>query len=168
MRLLHRVLDVRRRLSCELHDGSCDSERNSRQGSMNLFGSSLHGAALTLAREHEALVAFLSNLGAFPAVSGDAFRAEVRQEAAWLAGDVGAHVPGICARHQGRVDDLGDMRAPCALRLRRRLDHCKLVSSHVRDAFRDPLDVLFDRYRHVGQHRGTLRAGDREQVRKAG
>src|SRR5262245_40433875 len=60
------------------------------------------------------------------------------------------------------------MSTPCALRLRRRLDRCELVSSHVGDAFSNPFDVLFDRYRHVRQYRGALRASDGEQVRVAG
>jgi len=139
------------------------------QSSSSLFGRNyVHGPALTLARECEALVALLGDLRALPAVPADAFRAEVGQEAARLAGDVGSHVPGIGARHQGRVHDLGDMGTPRVLRLRGRLDRCKLASSHVGDAFGDPLDVLLDRHRYVRQHRGALRAGDREQVRVAG
>src|SRR6516165_9168453 len=51
-----------------------------------------HGSALALAREREALVALFGDLGAFPAIAADAFRAEIRQEAARLAFDVGAHV----------------------------------------------------------------------------
>src|SRR6267378_8679725 len=92
------------------------------QASLSLFGRNcVHGPALTLAREHEALVALLGDLGALPAVPADAFRPEVGQEAARLAGDVGSHVPGIGVRHQGRVHDLGDMGAPRVLRLRDRL-----------------------------------------------
>src|ERR1700730_18441911 len=139
------------------------------QGSSSLFGRDcVHGAALTLAREHEALVTLLGDLGALPAVPADAFGSEVGQEAARLAGYVGAHVPGIGAGHQRRVHDLGDMGAPAVLRLRARLDRCKLASSHVGDAFGDPFDVLLDRDRYVRPHRGALRAGDREQVRVAG
>ena len=59
------------------------------------------------------------------------------------------------------------MGAPRILRLRRRLDGRKLVSSHVGDAFSDPLNVLLYGYRHVRQHRGASRARDREQVRIA-
>ena len=85
-------------------------------GSFSLLGRNrVHGPALTLAREHEALVALLGDLIALPAVPADAFRAEVGQEAARLPGDVGSHVPGIGARHQARVHDLGDMpHASCA------------------------------------------------------
>src|SRR5258705_10160069 len=138
------------------------------QGSSSSFGRNcVHGSAPTFAREHEALVALLGDLGALPAIPADAFRAEVRQEAARLAGDIGAHVPGIGARQQRPVHDFGDMRAPRVLRLRGRLDRRKLISAHVGDAFGDPLDVLLDRHRHVRQHRGALRAGDREQVRVA-
>ena len=111
------------------------------QSSLSLFGRNwVHRPALTLAREQEALVALLGDLIALPAVPADAFRAEVGQEAARLPGDVGSHVPGIDARHQARVHDLGDMGAPRVLRLRDRLDRCKLGSSHVGDAFGDPLD----------------------------
>jgi hypothetical protein len=62
------------------------------QGSSSSFGRNcVHGPALTFAREHEALVALFGYLGALPAVSADAFGAEVAQEAARLAGYVGAH-----------------------------------------------------------------------------
>src|SRR5258708_1710395 len=90
-----RVFDLRLRLSSECHAGSCISERNSRLSPLSLFGSSVDRSALALTREQEALVAALGNLGAFPAVSAEAFRTEIRQEAARLAGDIGAHVPGI-------------------------------------------------------------------------
>src|SRR6202163_710160 len=116
-------------------------------GSVSLFGRNcVHGPALTLAREREALVALFGDLGALPAIPADAFRAEIGQEAARLAGDIGSHVPGIGVGHQGRVHNLGDMGAPRVLRLRGRLDRRELVSSHVGDAFGDPLDVLLDRY----------------------
>src|SRR3981081_1647705 len=105
-------------------------------GSFSLFGRNcVHGPALTLAREREALVALFGDLGALSAVSAAAFRAEIGQETARLAGDIGSHVPGIGAGHQGRVHDLGDMGAPRLLRLRGRLDRCKISSSHWGDAF---------------------------------
>src|SRR3984893_8151054 len=89
------------------------------QGSLSLFGRDcVHGAALTLARGHEALVAPLADLGTLPAISADAFGAEIGQEPARLAGDVGSHVPGIGAGHQRRVRDLGDVGTPAVLRLR--------------------------------------------------
>src|SRR6516225_3156414 len=127
-----------------------------------------HGPAVALACEREALVALFGDLGALPAIAADAFRAEIRQEAARLAFDVGAHVPGIGAGHQTRVHDLCDVGAPRVLGLRSRFDGRELVSSHVGDALGDPLDVLLDRDRHVRQHRRALRAGNREQVRVAG
>src|SRR5258708_20913864 len=139
------------------------------QGSLSLFGRNrVHGPALALAREHEALVALLRDLRALSAVSADALRPEIGQESTRLAFYVGAHVPGIGAGHQGRIHDLGDVGAPFVLRLRARLNRCKLVPSHVGDAFGDPLDMLLYRDRHVRQHRGALRAGDREQVGVAG
>ena len=70
------------------------------QGSLSLFGRNrVHGPALALAREHEALVALLCDLGALSAVSADALRAEVGQESTRLTFYVGAHVPGIGAGH---------------------------------------------------------------------
>src|SRR4051794_33820986 len=93
----------------------------------SLFGRNrVHGPDLALAREHEALVALLRDLRAFSAVSADALRAEIGQEATRLALYVGAHVPGVGAGHQGRINDLGDVGAPFVLRLRARLNRCKL------------------------------------------
>src|SRR5258708_14543198 len=139
------------------------------QGSLSLFGRNrVHGPALALAREHEALVALLRDLRALSAVSADALRPEIGQESTRLAFYVGAHVPGIGAGHQGRIHDLGDVGAPFVLRLRARLNRCKLVPSHVRDAFGDPLDMLLYRDRHGPHQRGALPAGHREQVGVAG
>src|SRR5262249_43243019 len=88
-----------------------------------LFGRDrVRGPTLTCAGERKPLVAVLGDFGALPAISADAFRAEIRQEAARLALDVGAHVPGIGAGHQSCVYDLCDMGAPYLLRLRCRLD----------------------------------------------
>src|SRR5215469_10751544 len=111
------------------------------QGLQSLLGCNrVHGSALPLAREREALVALFGDLGALPSITPDAFRAEIWQEAPRLSVDVGAHVPGIGAGHQSRVHDLCDMGAPRILCLRSRFDGRELVSSHVSDALGDPLD----------------------------
>ena len=60
------------------HAGSCGLNAAPGQGSSSLFGRNwVHGPALTLAREHEALVAVLCDLGALSAVSADALRPEI-------------------------------------------------------------------------------------------
>src|SRR5262249_58491064 len=89
-------------------------------GPVSLFGRNrMHRSAVTLACEHEALVALLGGLSALLAIATDAFGAEIGQEAARLALDIGAHVPGVGGRHQCRVHDLCDMGAPRVLCLRR-------------------------------------------------
>src|SRR5437660_1732220 len=130
--------------------GAAKLDAAPRRGWLDLFGRNrVHGPTLTTVREREALVALFGDLGALPAISADAFRAEIGQETARLAGDVSAHVPGVGARQERPVHDFRDVRAPCVLRFRRRLNRRKLVSAHVGDAFGDPLDVLLDRHRHV-------------------
>src|SRR4029077_6797329 len=131
----------------------------------NLFSRNrVRRSALTLAREYEALVALLGDLGASPAVAADALGAEIRQEAPRLALDVSAHIPGIRARHQRCAHDLCDMGAPCVLCLRSRFDGRKLVSSHVGNALGDPFHMLLNRHRHVGKYRWTLRTSDHAHV----
>src|SRR5260370_34445884 len=86
------------------------------QGSLSLFGRNrVHGPALALAREHEALVALLRDLRALSAGSADALRPEIGQESTRLAFYVDAHVPGMRAGRQGRLHGLGDVRAPFVL-----------------------------------------------------
>src|SRR6202047_2912342 len=60
--------------------------------------------------------------------------AGVDQHLALLAWDVGAHVTGLRAREQSRIDEFGDMVAPGFLRFRRRLDPAEVVTPHVLDA----------------------------------
>src|SRR5450631_96132 len=119
-------------------------------------------------RQFKSLVALGRDLVALLPVTADAFRSQIRQKGARLAGDVGAHVPGIGARHQRRADDFIDMGDPLILRRGRRLDGGLSGLAHGFDAVGDPLDMLLDRYRHVRQHRRALWAGDGEQVGKAG
>src|SRR4029434_10571534 len=59
--------------------------------------------------EREAFVAVGRDLVAALAVAADAGRVEVRQERAWLAGDIRPHVPRVGLRHQGHVDYRQDM-----------------------------------------------------------
>jgi hypothetical protein len=64
--------------------------------SFSLFGRNrVHGPALALAREHEALETLLRDLRALSAVSADALRPEIGQESTRVAFYVGAHVPGV-------------------------------------------------------------------------
>ena len=42
------------------------------------------------------------------------------------------------------------------------------LALHVGKTLRDPVDMLLDRHRHVGQDRRAAGAGDGEQVRKSG
>src|ERR1700730_5072131 len=95
------------------------------------------------------------------------FWSEIGQEGAWLAGNVGTHVPRIGAGHQRLVHDLVDMSNPLILRLGHRFDGGLAVLAHVVDAVGDPLHMLLDRYRHIRQHRRALWASDGEQVREA-
>src|SRR3984957_12336603 len=60
------------------------------------------------------------------------------------------------------------MGDPFVLRRRRRFNGGLSGLSHCFDAVGDPLHMLLDRYRHIRQHRRALRAGDGEEVGKAG
>ena len=96
------------------------------QGPFSLFRNSADSSPVALAREHEAFVAARSDFVAFPAVSTEAFRAEIGREAARIAGDVGARV----SRNSPR-DSAGSLRCWGSIqvhsqrrsRLLRRADH---------------------------------------------
>src|SRR6266567_71203 len=90
--------------------------------------------------------------------------AGVGQHLALLAWDVGAHEPGLRAREQGRVDQLGDMVAPGFLRLLRRLDPAEVVTPHVLDARNDEVALQLGATRPVAERRRALRAVDIEQI----
>src|SRR4029077_5199718 len=65
---------------CQAMIGSDDVAPD--RGPSSLLGRNrVHGPALPLACEHEALVTFFGNLGALPAIAADAFGAEIGQEA---------------------------------------------------------------------------------------
>src|ERR1700726_4375360 len=114
----------------------------------------------------EPLVPARGHRGAPVAVAADA--PDVRQEDPWLAGDVGAHVPGRGLRVQGLAGDLLHVVGPVGRRLLGRLDNLGPAPARPGQAVADPLYVLLDRNRHVGQHRRAARPGDREQVREPG
>src|SRR6476660_6298987 len=105
------------------------SNNTGRCSRVRLFGCNrMDRPALTLACEHETLVALLGDLGALPAIAADALGTEIGQEAARFAVDVCAHVPGVGNRHQCRVHNLRNMSAPYVLCMGRRLDGHELVS----------------------------------------
>src|SRR5271155_775158 len=75
--------------------------------------------------------------------------AGVDQHLALLAWDVGAHVPGLCAREQSLIDQFGDMVAPSFLRFLRRLDPAEVVTPYVLDARDDDVALQFGAARPV-------------------
>src|SRR3954452_25064550 len=127
-----------------------DRVRTLMVGTPRLFGRHyVRCSSLALARQYEPFVALLRDFGAFPTVAANPFQAEIRQETARFAGNVSSHVPGVGSGHQSRVNDLSDMRDPLVLSFCRRLDCLQLVSAHVSDAVSNPLNMLFDRHRHI-------------------
>src|SRR5712691_2003286 len=92
--------------------------------------------------------------------------AGVDQHLALLAWDVGAHVPGLRAREQSRIDQFGDMVAPGFLRFLRRLDPAEVVTPHVLDARDDEVALQLGAARSVAERRRALRAVDIEQIRE--
>src|SRR5262249_35032933 len=94
--------------------------------------------------EHETVVSLCGGLVALLPISSHPSGAEIGHEYTRFAGDVGTHVPGIGAGHQRRVDDAGDMRDPLLLRLDRCFDRREVVLAQIREARRDPLDMLLD------------------------
>src|SRR5258708_37672416 len=96
------------------------------QGSLSLFGRNrVHGPALALAREHQALVARLRDLRALSAVSADALRPAIRQASTPPSFYVSAHVPGLPPGHLARLTDHGDAQRPRVPRLPAPLQHRK-------------------------------------------
>lgn len=121
---------------------------------------------LTRGRQCKAFVALTSDVVALLAIHDEP--SEVRQQVARLVRDIGADVPRIGAREEGRVPHGFHMGDPLLLRLHRGLDLLDALAPDVRDALRDPLHVLLDRRHHVGEHRGAQRPRDREEVREPG
>ena len=116
--------------------------------------------------EREALVARGGDGVAVLAVEVEA--ADVGEEDPRLAGDVGTHVPAVGPRVERHVADLGDVVDPAVLGRHGCLDRDLALIPHRDHAVGDPLDVLLDRHHHVAQDGRAARAGDHEQVRKAG
>src|SRR6267154_3663249 len=120
-----------------------------------------------------------ANLGqgeAFVAVGGDCVAflyvgreaADVRHKHTRLARHIGADVPGATGGAQRSAGDFADMRHPALLGLGPGLNAAAAFVAQIPDAVRHPFDVLLDRWQHVGEHRGTTRPGDREEVWEAG
>jgi acetyl esterase/lipase len=68
---------------------------------------------------------------------------------------------------QGRGGQFVMVVDPLVFGFLRGLGHVEIVRAQVLDEVGDPLDVLLNRHRHVGQHGWALRPGDDEQVREA-
>ncbi len=71
------------------------------------------------------------------------------------------------AGEEREVRDFGDVLSPLLLGLRRRFDAIDAGLPQVREALREPVDVLFDRDDHVAEHRRAAWSRDGEQVREA-
>src|SRR5262250_3425572 len=98
---------------------------------------------LLRARHDKTLVALGGDLVANLPVRPDA--ADIGHEDARLAGNVGAHVPGIGLRIERGPGDLVDMGDPLVLGALLSLHGIELAIAHVADDVRDPVDVLLDR-----------------------
>ena len=105
--------------------------------------------------ELEAVVAGVADRGAALAVAG--LSARVGHHHPGLAGDVGAHVPGVRPPEQRLASHLGDVFHPGVLRFLGGLDAGPPVLAHVLDAVGDPVDVVLDGHRHVHEHRRAAR-----------
>ena len=72
-----------------------------------------------------------------------------------FSGDVPTEVPGVLRLgQQCGVCRLVDVLDPPIHRFGRRLDALEAVLARVGDAGGDPLDMLFDRHRHIAEHGG--------------
>ena len=118
------------------------------------------------AGEPEAQHAAADNLVADAAVWADA--AGIGHHALRLAGHVGARVPGVGQPMQRERRAVGHVSGPAVLRRFGGLDCREAGLAHRNQSVDHPIDVLLDRYSHVRQHRRAARAGDHEQVGKAG
>src|SRR5882724_5504185 len=92
------------------------------------------------ARHRKSLVALCGHVIADLPVGPDA--ADIGHEDARLAGDVGAHVPGIGLRIERRGGDLVDMGDPSVLGLPRSFHGLESMMAHVSHAIGDPVDML--------------------------
>ena len=127
-----------------------------------------HDAVVALgacgAVELEAQVVVGHHLGAHLAVRTDT--THVGQEHPWLARHVGAHVPRVRSGVEGDARTVVHVLHPARFGSRCGLDGLHVAVTQVGDAVGHPVDVLFDRHRHVGEHRRTAGAGDGEEVRE--
>ena len=90
------------------------------------------------------------DLVAHLAVAADA--AGVGEKDAWLAGDVGADVPGVRTREERLVRFLVDVLHPFQFRRPVGLDRRETPIEQVVHASDDPLDMLLYADDHVDQH----------------
>src|SRR6476660_8205018 len=105
-----------------------------------------HLAWLLRSRHRKSLIALGRNLVADLPVGPDA--ADIGHEYPRLAGDVGAHVPGIGLRIERGVGDLVDVGHPLVLGVLARFHGSEAAVAHMRYAVGDPFDMLLDRDDH--------------------
>src|SRR5579864_7713858 len=115
--------------------------------------------------KRKALITALGNRVAAFAIVVEA--AEIDSELSGLARNVGAEIPGICLGIERTGRDFGGVRNPARLGIGRRFDDRETAIAHVHQTIRDPIYMLFDRGRHVGEDRWAERPGDGEEVGKA-
>jgi selenocysteine lyase/cysteine desulfurase len=106
-----------------------------------------HPLRLLRPRHRKPLIALRRNLVADLTVWPDA--ADIRHENPRLAGDVGAHVPGIGLRVERGVGDLVDVGDPAVLGFLLRLHGVEAALAQIRETVGDPVDMLLDRDDHV-------------------
>src|SRR5712672_3686935 len=94
---------------------------------------------LLFGRHRKALIALRRDAVAYLAIGPDA--ADIGHENPWLAGNVGAHVPGIGLRIERGVRDLVDVRDPIVLGVLLCFHDLKAAVAHPGDAVGDPVDV---------------------------
>ena len=117
-------------------------------------------------RQDEPLVAIGGDFIALLLVGGDA--ADIGHEDARLAGNIGAHVPGVRQRIERAVGDLVGVLDPGILGSLLGLDALQPIVAQMRQAAGDPVDMLLAAEDHLALHAGALRARDHEEVREAG
>src|SRR5260370_41316552 len=98
-------------------------------------------------RQFKPLGALGRDLVALLPVTADTFCPQIGQKSAWLASDVGTHVPGVSGGHQRLIDDLVDMGNPVIRCLWQRLDGGLPGREQLLSPVADPLHMTLNRYR---------------------
>src|SRR6185503_11116178 len=114
--------------------------------------------------KREALISALGNRVAAFAIGVEA--AEIDSELPGLPWNVGAEIPGIRLGIERAHRNFGGVRDPAILSVGRRLDNREIVIAHVHQTVADPVDMLFDRRRHIGENGRTERPSDGEKIGK--